>query len=136
MRFSVTENPDASCGYKYEIARAIYAEGGGQSLKLAEALASVVANAAAATGRPPVDVVRDTALFPSRDKSSKRHGLWCVRADDTGFQMCLRVANKMLKGNLGECCNGATRFHHEEDMPDWAMNRGYVAEFGGLLFYA
>lgn len=136
MRLNLVKNPDAAAMHKYEIARAIYAEGGGGSLRAASALASMVANAAIATSRAPIDVVRDIALFTARAKNSPRHQAWNVRSDDIGFQMCLRVVNTMLNKNLGDYCNGATCFHHEDDMPDWAIARGYIYECDGILFYA
>ncbi|MBD5400147.1 hypothetical protein HDR61_00125 [bacterium] len=136
MRLNLVKNPDAAAMDKYEIARAIYAEGGGGSLRAASALASMVANAAIATSRTPIDIVRDIAMFSARDKKSPRHNAWHVHVNDAGFQMCLRVVNAMLKQNLGDYCNGATNFHHEDEMPDWAIARGYIAECDGILFYA
>ena len=136
MRLSLINNLDVGAMDKYEIARAIYAEGGGRSLCTAEALASMIANASIATQRAPIDIVRDVAMFTSRNQTSPRHSGWHVRSDDPGFMMCLRVTSKMLKQNLGDYCNGATCFHHEDQLPDWAVARGYVAECGGILFYA
>ena len=49
--------------------------------------------------------------------------------------MCLRVVQKMMHGNLSDCVFGATKFHHSDIIPQWAIARGYIAEFDDVLFY-
>ncbi len=135
MHLSVIANPDLSRKDRYEIARTIYAETGASSLVAVEALASMIKNAAVAAGAAPVDIVRNMEMFTSRDSASPYHFRWRVPANDAGFQMCLRVVQKMLNGSLGDWCNGATRFHHDGEIPCWATSLGYIAEHGGMLFY-
>lgn len=136
MHLSVICNPDEKSKEKYEIARTIYAETGAVSLRVVEAFASMIANAARVNGISAVDVIRDTERFQSRNASSVLHERWNVPANSSAFQMCLRVTNLMLKGALPDSCCGATRFHHDKELPDWAMSRGYVADIDGILFYA
>lgn len=136
MHLSVICNPDEKSKDKYEIARTIYAETGAVSLRAVEAFASMIANAARVRNIRAIDIVRDKDRFQSRQSSSPRHSRWDVPANSTAFQMCLRVTCKMLKGTLADSCCGATRFHHEDEMPSWAMSLGYVADIDGILFYA
>lgn len=136
MYLSVICNPDEKSKEKYEIARTIYAETGAVSLRLVEAFASMIANAARACGVSEIEIVRDAKKFQSRNTASPHHVRWNVPANSSAFQMCLRVTNQMLKRTLPDSCCGATRFHHEEELPDWAVALGYIADIDGILFYA
>lgn len=136
MYLNVICNPDENSKEKYEIARTIYAETGAVSLRLVEAFASMIANAARVCDMPVINVVRDAEKFKSRNATSPHHARWDVAVDSPVFQMCLRVTNKMLKRTLPDSCCGATRFHYADEMPEWAMSLGYVADIDGILFYA
>ena len=136
MYLSVICNPDEKSKEKYEIARTIYAETGAVSLRLVEAFASMISNAANICGVSEIDIVRDGNKFKSRNTTSPRHEYWNVAANSAAFQMCLRVTNQMLKRTLPDSCCGATRFHHDDELPDWAVSLGYVADVDGILFYA
>ncbi|MDE5615422.1 MAG: hypothetical protein K2I81_01145 [Alphaproteobacteria bacterium] len=135
MYLSVITHPDEKNKDKYEIARAIYAETGAVSLRLTEAMASMISNAAKKCGKSEIDIVRNQKIFRARYVSSSRHSGWYVNSDYEKFQMCLRVTQKMLNGTLGDLCCGATRFHHDDELPDWATSLGYVADIDGILFY-
>lgn len=128
-------NPDHTRGDAYKIARVVYAETGATSLPLVEGFASMIANIARARGISPVMVVSDENTFGALRTNNSRHGALNVRPDSRAFQMCLRVVTRMLHGNLPDCCNGATRFHRDDEMPDWATSRGYIADIDGVLFY-
>ncbi len=135
MELKVIKNTDPSrCG-AYNIARAVYAETECVSLRAVEALCSMIFNLSRATGRAPLDVASDPNIFSSVNPDSPRHALMSVHSNNSGFQMCLRTVTRMLRGNLTDVCSGATRFHHDGDMPQWATSLGYVAEIDGLLFY-
>lgn len=136
MHLQLISNPDDRSKEKYEIARAIYAETGATSLRLVEAFASMIYNAAMVNNCAPIDVVRDCKKFQSRDIASPLHVRWNVSANSPAFQMCLRVTQKMLNGTLGDLCCGATRFHHDNNIPAWATSLGYVADIDGVLFYS
>lgn len=135
MYLSVITNPDDGNKDKYEIARAIYAETGAVSLRLVEAFASMILNASRLKNCTPIDIVRNPDVIKSRDVASVNHPRWNVPAASPAFQMCLRVTQKMLNGTLGDLCFGATRFHHDDNIPAWAMSLGYVADIDGILFY-
>ncbi len=119
----------------YKIARVIYAETCGQSLRVVEALAAMIANGARAHNQTELDFVMKSGLFESLDKKSTHHDLLTVNPNARTFQMCLRVTDKMLKHSLEDCCFGATKFHRTELNPNWSVARGYILELDGLLFY-
>jgi len=119
----------------YKIARVVYAETCAQSLRVVEALATMISNGARTSGLSELDFVMKSGLFECLDKKSERHDLLRVNADARTFQMCLRVVDKMLKHNLDDCCFGATKFHRTELNPSWSIARGYILDLDGLLFY-
>ena len=123
-------NPDV-----YKIARVVYAETCAQSLRVVEALASMIANGARANNQSELDFVMESGLFESLNKKSTHHDLLGVNTNARTFQMCARVVDKMLKHNLEDCCFGATKFHRTEFNPSWSIARGYILELDGLLFY-
>lgn len=128
MELELISNDTQMTRDAYKIARTVYAETSGKSLPLVEAFTSMIANIARARGITPASVVTDTNLF-TRDPDAE--------IDTTGraFQMCLRTAQRMLRGNLMDTSHGATRFHASNQMPDWAVSRGYIADIDGMLFY-
>lgn len=128
MELELISNATQMTRDAYKIARRVYAETSGKSLPLVEAFTSMIANIARARGITPASVVTDTNLF-TRDPDAE--------IDTTGraFQMCLRTAQRMLRGNLSDITHGAVRFHTVNQMPDWATARGYIADIDGMLFY-
>jgi hypothetical protein len=119
----------------YKIARVIYAETCAQSLRVVEALASMISNGAQKNNQTELEFINNSGLFESLDKNSKHHDLLKVNPNSRTFQMCLRVTDKMLKHNLEDCCFGATKFHRTEFNPSWSLARGYILDMDGLLFY-
>lgn len=135
MHFKLINNPDESQGPVYQIARVIFAETGASSLAAVEALASMISNRCTALNQSPYAIAGDTEIFESLKPSSCRHALLTQDVSTRGFQMCLRVVNRMLRGRLPDACNGAIRFHRCDKMPEWAIARGYIADVDGMLFY-
>lgn len=135
MQLALIKHQNDFASDVYKIARVIYAETYAQSLRVVEALASMISNGARKTNKTELDFVMDSGLFESLNKNSERHDLLKVNSDARTFQMCLRVVDKMLKQNLADCCFGATKFHRTELNPDWSLARGYILELDGLLFY-
>ncbi len=131
MQLTLIKNPDESLRPIYEIARVVYAQTNASSLAVVEALASMIANNARKTNRSVIDVVRDCEIFNAPDDCAVSD----IDVNCRGFEMCLRVVSRMMRGNLPDCCSGATRFHMSTQMPDWARARGYIADVDGLLFY-
>lgn len=135
MQLRLIKNTEPARAALYKMARIIYAETRGLSLAEAEALASMVGNLSEQTGRDIIDIADDADLFESLRPESDRHSYLNVSVDTRAFQMCLRVVQKLIKGNLPDRARGATRFHRVEFLPDWAVARGYIKETPQLMFY-
>lgn len=135
MHLTLIKNPDESKIILYKIARVVYAETSASSLAVVEALASMIANLCLASKRELVDIINDNKIFESLNSDSRKHKDLLADASQRDFQMCLRVVTRMLNSDLPDMCNGATRFHRSELLPEWAVSRGYIAEIDGLLFY-
>lgn len=135
MQLTLIKHPCDFSRDVYKIARVVFAETCGQSLRVVEALASMISNGARVTNQTELDFVMKSGLFESLDKKSTHHDLLKVNPNTRTFQMCLRVVDKMLKHNLPDCCFGASKFHRTEFNPSWSIARGYILEMDGLLFY-
>lgn len=136
MQMTIIEANDETMTLAYAVARIVYAETLAKSLRVVEALTSMIANASHARDESVAKIIADKILFESLNSESIRHEYINVDASRRDFQMCLRVAVRMLHGNLPDMCRGATRFHREELLPEWAISRGYIADIDGILFYA
>lgn len=135
MQLTLIKNQDKSKYIPYKIARIVYAETHAKSLRVVEALTSMIQNFATVTGYSFDDILNDNSLFESLNENSVNNKLIYVEPTNRGFQMCLRVAMRMIHGKLPDCCCGATRFHRDDCIPLWATSRGYIADIDGLLFY-
>ena len=119
----------------YDIAHVVYAETCASSLDVIEALTSMIANRALKTNQKIQDIISDENVFESLNENSAHHKYLFVDENEPRFQICVRTAQRMKRGMLGDKCRGAISFHRESVMPDWARSRGYIAELDGLLFY-
>lgn len=135
MQLTLIHNPDDKQSVLYTLARIIYAETLATSLQIVEAMASMIYNVHIKYNKTFQDIAQDSDLFESLQKQSERHENLNVNASDKKFQMCLRVIRKMVNGNLPDSVFGATKFHHTDVLPSWAVSRGYIAEFDDVLFY-
>nr|MBQ0091480.1 cell wall hydrolase [Candidatus Enterousia merdequi] len=135
MQLNLITNTDDKKIIQYKIARIVYAETKAESLQVVEAMASLIFNIHIKYDKSFEDIACDKNIFECLDENSERHQYFNVNADDKKFQMCLRVVQTMLHGNLRDCVFGATKFHHVDVIPDWAMARGYITECGDILFY-
>ncbi len=125
------------------LARAVWGEGRGRSVRTLEALAAVAVNRAAlrrAPARPDaLDIAAaalDPVAFPAwRAESDGREPMLAVTADDPLFAVALRIARLALSGALADPTQGATRFHPADGTAGWAAGRIPAVEIGGLLFY-
>ena len=135
MQLELIKNPDESQIVIYKVARIIYAETYLPTLPSVEALASMIKNITVQTNRNIIDIIDDADLFSVLKPESPRHKYLSVDANEKAFQMCIRVVKRMVYGDLQDTCSGATRFHRADEMPDWAIARGYIADVDGLLFY-
>ena len=135
MQLKLIENPDNTKSVLYKLARIVYAETLATSLQITEAMSSMIYNIYIKYNKSFEDIANDAMLFESLNKESVRHQYLTVSMTDRRFQMCLRVVQKMMHGQLRDSVFGATNFHHTDVMPQWAVSRGYIAEFDDVLFY-
>ncbi|MBR3510877.1 MAG: cell wall hydrolase [Alphaproteobacteria bacterium] len=135
MQLTLIKNSNNTQSVLYKLARVIYAETSASSLQLVEAMASMVYNIYIKYNISFDDIADNEKIFSVLNSKSDRHENLTVIPTDKKFQMCLRVVQKMLNGNLRDNVFGATKFHHIDVMPDWARARGYIAEVDDVLFY-
>jgi hypothetical protein len=131
MQLKLIKNTDMSATLSYRIARVVYEQTGAETLHVVEALTSMIKNLSDKTGVDISDIISDKTIFADENKILNT----ADNVNDRKFQMCVRVASRMLSGGLPDCCHGATKFHHANVIPDWAIARGYIDDVDGLLFY-
>lgn len=136
MQLEIPEMQNETICLAYDVARVVYAETLATSLRVVEALTSMISNATKNNYHDISKMLRNKNIFESINVESQRHKYLYVDTSRRDFQMCLRVAIRMLHGNLSDECNHATMFHRANLMPQWAIARGYVADIDGILFYA
>lgn len=136
MQLEIIKANDETMTLAYAIARIVYAETLAKSLRVVEAMTSMIANAAREKNQSIAKIISDKNIFESLNEKSIRHESLHTDISRRDFQMCLRTAIRMLHGNLPDTCNHATIFHRYDMMPEWSMSRGYVADIDGILFYA
>lgn len=135
MQLTLIQNSDNTQSVLYKLSRVICAETSASSLQLVEAMASMVYNIHIKYDVDFEDIADNEKIFSVLNPKSERHENLIVVPSDKKFQMCLRVVQKMLNGNLRDSVFGATKFHHVDVLPDWARARGYIAEVDDVLFY-
>ena len=63
MQLCLIKNPDCSRKLAYDIARIVYAHTGATSLRVIEAMTSMISNASKKTGREISDIISDSEIF-------------------------------------------------------------------------
>ena len=135
MQLVLIKNPDDTQIVPYKLARIVFAETRGTSLQLTEAMASMIYNIHIKYNKSFMDIANDKNIFDVLDEKSERHQYMQVDINNRNFLMCLRVIKTMMRGNLPDSVFGATKFHHADIIPQWAIARGYIAECEDILFY-
>lgn len=135
MQLTLITNNDDTQIVSYKLARIVFAETEGKSLPLVEAMVSMINNIHVKYGKTFDAISKDKELFECLNPKSLRNKNLNIDANDRKFQMCLRTVKIMMRGNLPDSVFGATKFHHANIIPDWAMSRGYIAECEDILFY-
>jgi hypothetical protein len=131
MQLRLIKNTDMDATLSYRVARVVYEQTGAETLRVVEALTSMIKNISDKTGAGILNIISDKTIFNDESKvvNSSEY------INERKFQMCVRVASRMLTGGLPDCCHGATKFHHANIIPQWAVARGYIDDIDGLLFY-
>ena len=135
MQLVLIKNPDATQIVAYKLSRIVFAETRAVSLQIVEAMASMIYNIHEKYGKSFKDISDDKNIFDVLDEKSERHQYLNINVDDKKFQMCLRIIKTMMRGNLQDTVFGATKFHHSDVIPQWAIARGYITECEDILFY-
>ena len=135
MQLNLITNDNDTQRVSYKLARIIFAETGGNSLSAVESMASMIYNIHIKYDKSFEIIARDKNIFEVLDEKSPRHEYLNVDANNRKLQMCLRVVKTMMHGNLRDCVFGATKFHHSDVIPMWAMSRGYIVECEDILYY-
>ena len=130
MNSTIITANDNTTSLADSVARVVFAETGARSLRVVEALTSMISNCAKKNGVGICDVISNTTMFESQNNKNLD-----IDSNVRGFQMCVRTAIRMLHGNLPDMCYGATMFHRADVLPQWAVARGYIADIDGILFY-
>lgn len=135
MQLILIKNPDDTQIVSYKLARIVFAETNAMSLQIVEAMASLIYNIHIKYEKSFEDIAKDKNIFDVLNEKSERHKYLDIDINDKKFQMCLRVVKKMMHGNLQDTVFGATKFHHSDVIPEWALSRGYITECEDILFY-
>lgn len=135
MQLNLYINNDDTQIVSYKLSRIVFAQTKAASLQIVEAFASMIYNIHIKYNKSFDEISKDSTLFDVLDKKSPRHCLLEVDTNDRKFQMCLRVIQTMMHGNLRDTVFGATNFHYADVIPQWAMSRGYITECENVLFY-
>ncbi|MCR6633141.1 MAG: cell wall hydrolase [Magnetospirillum sp.] len=135
-----SQTPPAERGSPADIlARTLWGEARGESVRGIEAVAAVVLNRAARGGwwGGSVEAVcqkpRQFSCWNVDDPN--RAKLERVDETDRVFRICLRVARRALAGAVADPTAGATHYHTRACLPAWARGRVPSAEIGNHLFY-
>ncbi|MBR2511349.1 MAG: hypothetical protein IKB59_04225, partial [Alphaproteobacteria bacterium] len=98
MQMTLIKNTDMYATQAYKIARVVYAQTGATSLAGVEALTSMIKNLSDKSGRSIENIISDKNIFDVLDENSQNHHRINVPANNHAFQMCVRVASRMLAG--------------------------------------
>jgi spore germination cell wall hydrolase CwlJ-like protein len=121
------------------LARTLWGEARGESVRGIEAVAAVVVNRVRRGGwwgnsvetvcRKPMQFSCWNAGDPNRAKLEQ------VDESDRQFRICLRIARRAIAGRVDDPTGGATHYHVRGLLPAWAREREPSAEIGNHLFY-
>jgi hypothetical protein len=126
------------------LARTIYGEARGESVRGMEAVAAVVMNRVRRAserggwwwGSTPIDVCRKPQQFSCWNETDpNRCKILAVDPEHPVFRICLRIARRAIAGTLKDPTKGATHYHAKDVSPPWARSRKPSAEIGGHKFY-
>lgn len=147
---NTSTNPTASAGLrKHEtdvLARTIYGEARGETVRGKEAVACVIINrvnfAVKRGGYWWGDTIDGVCRKPFQfscwnegDVNLKK--IMAVKPGHRVFDTCARIARRAIGGGgaITDPTNGATHYHHVDASPPWSRGRAPIAEIGRHLFY-
>lgn len=126
------------------LARTLYGEARGETVRGKEAVASVVLNRVKrAKGRGGYwwgDSIEAVCLKPWQfscwnENDPNRAKILAVDETNTVFESCLRIARRAVSGCLEDITKGATHYHVKSLTPIWTRGKAVCAEVGRHQFY-
>ena len=125
------------------LARTIYGEARGESVRGMEAVAAVIMNRVAAAregrrwwGTTVIEVCRAPHQFSCWNPDDpNRRQIESVDDDDPTFAVCRRIARRAIGGALVDPTNGATHYHALGAAPGWAEGHAPCRRIGRHVFY-
>ena len=126
------------------LARTIWGEARGESVRGMEAVAAVILNRARISearggywwGRGIAEICQKPFQFSCWNPNDpNRNRLLSVGTDDRHFVIALRIATRAVRGALSDPTGGAEHYHARAILPDWARGRDRSAAIGGHIFY-
>ena len=127
------------------LARTIYGEARGESVRGKEAVAAVVMNRTARGDKPGGfwwgNSIEEVCLFPYQfscwnTSDPNREKILMVDPADRVFQVCVRIARRAVAGVLADPTNWATHYHAKRGRPLWSVGREPSAIIGNHKFYS
>ncbi|MGE5515311.1 MAG: cell wall hydrolase [Bacteroidota bacterium] len=121
------------------LARTLWGEARGETVRGIEAVSAVVMNRVRRGGWWG-NTVETVCLKPLQfscwnPSDPNRVKLERVDEDDRQFRVCLRIARRAIAGSVDDPTNGATHYHVRGLLPAWSRDRTPSAEIGNHLFY-
>jgi len=126
------------------LARTLYGEARGETVRGKEAVACVILNrvrrAQHRGGYWWGHSIEQVCLKPWQfscwnENDPNRAKILSVEPGHRVFDTCLRIARRAVSGCLDDPTRGATHYHAEHVMPPWSRGRPACAEIGHHLFY-
>lgn len=127
------------------LARTIYGEARGETVRGKEAVAAVIVNRVNRSrergGYWWGDTLEGVCLKPWQfscwnENDPNRARVEAVTPGNRVFQSCIRIARRAASGALDDHTAGATHYHGSRANPPWARGKAPSAVIGRHLFYA
>lgn len=126
------------------LARTLYGEARGETVRGKEAVACVIVNRAnrakARGGYWWGGSVEEVCLKPWQfscwnEGDPNRDKIEAVEPGHRVFDTCLRIARRAVSGSLDDITKGATHYHTKTVTPPWSRGKAICAEIGRHQFY-
>jgi spore germination cell wall hydrolase CwlJ-like protein len=126
------------------LARTLYGEARGETVRGIEAVACVIVNRANRAkvrghywwGDSIEEVCTKAWQFSCwNENDPNRAKILAVAPGHRVFDACVRIARRAASGCLVDVTKGATHYHTKTVTPLWSRGRGVCAEIGQHLFY-
>lgn len=126
------------------LARTLYGEARGETVRGKEAVACVIVNRAQRAkdrggywwGNSIEEVCQKPWQFSCwNENDPNRAKIMAIEPGQRVFDTCLRIARRAVSGCLEDITKGATHYHTKSITPVWSRGRGVCAEIGHHVFY-